>query len=366
MPQGRQHYSRCSAAFALVVPLLAVAAAALPPAGVAGVPLQGEAPGNAGSSGGRSLLLLGLLDLSGCTLSLGAWYGPSSGLFTLPATMVCPPLASLVGVLGTWCASATGSGGSYSQTKSCTTVLLTTGQTFQFTQAPPLRKSTALMYEAASPAPVNATVKEMSLDPALVPPAVAASPSPATAGDQVDPRSIQVDPIVTESVLPASRINWLAIGLSLLAIPAAAAGIFLALRVRRRRRAASARVVDGCASPRAGAGGSHVLQPLRMVRVIQEPPPAAALWGSEAAQAEPLTPRVDALSAAHKRRSGEMLHLDALGPPAPQPLHHPPAARGRGYTFFAALAHLRRSNLGKGSAAVAPLPAEAAHTSYPV
>lgn len=53
---------------------------------------------SAGSASARSLQ--GLLDLSGCWLSLGAWSGPTGGLFTLPATMGCPLLGSLSEELG--------------------------------------------------------------------------------------------------------------------------------------------------------------------------------------------------------------------------------------------------------------------------
>lgn len=56
-------------------------------------------PCTAETAASRALLLLGP-DLSGCTLSLGAWSGTTSGLFTLPATMVCPLLLSLGEELG--------------------------------------------------------------------------------------------------------------------------------------------------------------------------------------------------------------------------------------------------------------------------
>lgn len=192
---------------------------------------------------------------------------------------------------------------------------------------------------AASPGLVNMTVMELSLQPSPVSPAASGAPARTT---------------VSESVTPGAGINWLAVGLSLLAIPAAAAGIFIALRVRRRRRAEAAQVLDGCVSPRAGAGaGGHTLQPLRMVRVIQEPPPGAALWQAEAALTAPLTPRGDVLSTPHRRGGSGTGQAHPPGEPAlPQPLHQPSAASGWSHNL--SLARLRRSSSGKGVAAAAP------------
>ncbi|KAL4448448.1 hypothetical protein ABPG75_005667 [Micractinium tetrahymenae] len=195
MPPVNQRTPAVAKAALLLVQLLAAPAAALAAAAGLQAP-DADAPTDVGHAGAstRGLLQLGP-DLSGCTLSLGAWAGPASGLFTLPATMTCSLLPSLADVLGTWCVSATASSGSYSQTKGCTTVLLTTGQTFQFTSIP----SGAMVTVTASVSALLATTATRSVAataPLLPPPPLPApappSPSPPPPPPSPSPRQVHL------------------------------------------------------------------------------------------------------------------------------------------------------------------------------